>query len=65
MWIIPEHPAWRGLLLWDGGRPGRFKEAMDEALKESTVPESIHQAGLGYEGVFDTSPGASGVEALR
>lgn len=27
--------------------------------------ESINPAGLGYEVVFDTSPSASGVEALR
>ncbi len=59
--------------VWDRRIPAT-NEAMDGALKESTVPvlrariprsESINQAGLGYEVVFDTSPHASGVEELR
>jgi len=59
--------------LWDW-RTTSTNEAMEGALKESTVPvlrariprsESINQAGLGYEVVFDTSPTAPGVEELR
>lgn len=59
--------------LWDR-RTTATNEAMEGALSESTVPvlrariprsESINQAGLGYEVVFDTSPQAAGVEELR
>jgi chromosome partitioning protein len=59
--------------LWDR-RTKATNDAMDGALQESTVPvlpmriprsEAINQAGLGYEVVFDTSPGAPGVEELR
>jgi chromosome partitioning protein len=59
--------------LWDR-RTTATNDAMDAALKESTVPvlrariprsEAINQAGLGYEVVFDTSPSAPGVEELR
>ncbi|MCP3061542.1 ParA family protein [Myxococcus sp. K38C18041901] len=59
--------------LWDRRTPAT-NGAMEEALKDSTVPvlrariprsESINQAGLGYEVVFDTSPAAPGVEELR
>ena len=59
--------------LWDR-RTTATNDAMEEVLKESTVPvlrmriprsEAINQAGLGYEVVFDTSPGAPGVEELR
>ncbi|RJS25229.1 ParA family protein [Corallococcus sp. H22C18031201] len=76
--------AWRGIReqggelvaainLWDR-RTTATNDAMDEALKDSTVPvlrtriprsESINQAGLGYEVVFDTSPAAPGVQELR
>lgn len=59
--------------LWDR-RTKATNDAMDGALQESTVPvlpmriprsEAINQAGLGYEVVFDTSPGSPGVEELR
>lgn len=59
--------------LWDR-RTTATNDAMDAALKDSTVPvlrtriprsEAINQAGLGYEVVFDTNPGAPGVEELR
>ncbi|MDY7231812.1 ParA family protein [Hyalangium rubrum] len=59
--------------LWDR-RTTATNDAMDAALKESTVPvlrmriprsEAINQAGLGYEVVFDTSPSAPGAEELR
>jgi chromosome partitioning protein len=76
--------AWRGVReeggqmvavvnLWDR-RTTATNDAMEAALKESTVPvlrmriprsEAINQAGLGYEVVFDTSPSAPGVEELR
>jgi len=59
--------------LWDR-RTTATNDAMDAALKESTVPvlrmriprsEAINQAGLGYEAVFDTGPSAPSVEELR
>ncbi|NOK20589.1 ParA family protein [Corallococcus carmarthensis] len=59
--------------LWDRRTPAT-NEAMEEALKDVTVPvlkariprsESINQAGLGYEVVFDVSPNAAGAEELR
>ena len=55
-------------------RTSATNEAMEGALAELSVPvararvprsEAINQAGLAYEVVFDTSPGAPGVEELR
>ncbi len=59
--------------LWDR-RTQATNEAMEGALAELSVPvlrsrvprsESINQAGLGYEVVFDTGPTAPGVSELR
>jgi chromosome partitioning protein len=59
--------------MWDR-RTTATNDAMESALKELTVPvlktriprsESINQAGLAYEVVFDTARNAMGVEELR
>ncbi len=59
--------------LWDR-RTQATNDAMEQALRELSVPvlkarvprsESINQAGLGYEVVYDTAPNASGVDELK
>jgi chromosome partitioning protein len=58
---------------WDK-RTVATNEAMEDALRQLTVPvlrtrvprsESINQAGLGYEVVFDTAKAAPGIKELR